>query len=134
MASTVAFANNDSIAVAKLGAVEFVRGDLVGVFAGEHVLAEKDVARVYGVCSRDTGAASLLFLQKSGLRFVLIEDGVTVSPGDAAYLSEQAGRATNVPGTGGGVQPLGSFLAEKETTGRWAGCALTDMTLGGGMQ
>jgi hypothetical protein len=94
---------------------DMVRGEVISLTAGKRqaVLAGAAAATGAtpwaGIMTEPTDDGETGISRINGYAYVLFEEGLTLDEGDNVYLSETAGRATNVePSTGGSyVQKIG---------------------------
>jgi hypothetical protein len=98
-----------SISVSVIGTTTFAVGDVIGINAGSHVLAQAGVTSAMSVCNSQSSPGGPLSHVSSGDALVSLESGITPVVGDIAFLSAASpGRATNIqPSTV--VQPIGTF-------------------------
>ena len=111
--SSTSSASNNDISLVTLGTTTFTKGDLVGVSDGKHVKAVAGSYRALMACTAISTPGATLSHVASGLAYVKVESGITVAPGDPAYLSETtAGCATNTEPEVG-TQIIGAFMTTK---------------------
>lgn len=94
---------------------DYVRGTVISLTAGQRQAVLADASAVTGafpwagVMAEDTLQNATGIARTNGYAYVLFDTGLTLNPGDEIFLSETAGRATNVaPVTVGAyVQKIG---------------------------